>query len=262
MSTDPRRERALARLAARARGQQAGERIGIFLDILEGARHPDPVETNRRLHPRMFMPALTARPYWEASRFPLAPLLRARLPLLREEAMRLLAQPSAFDSAPGTAQRGDAPRDGGRLDGSWNAWYLQRQFRREALAASRTPVALRTLDGCAISREALISVVGPGTRVAPHSDELNFVTTLYLPLVATPGAWIAFDGVRREWREGDCFAADSTFYHESSNPTPWWRAILIVDLWHPELSDSETAFLADIMPRIDAVMRGEPGALA
>lgn len=266
---DPRREQALVRIAAQARDDYAdalggpeGERIEVFLRVLAGERMPDPVAPNRYLHRRMYMPGLRAQPYWEADQFSVAALLRRRYSLIRSEAEHLLATPGAFNVRPGEAHVGDSRIDGGRLDGAWNAWYLQRYFKRQSLAAVHTPIALRSLDECAVSREALLSVVGPGTAITLHSDELNFVTTLYLPLVTTPGASITFDRQPRELRAGECFAADSTFLHESFNNSGQWRVILIVDLWHPDLTPLEVRILSDVMPRADAVMRGVPPAAA
>lgn len=260
---DPRREEALIRIAAQAREDYAdaldgpeGARIDVFLQVLAGERTPDPVTPNRYLHRRMYMPGLRAQPYWEAEHFPVAALLQRRYALIRAEAEHLLATPGVFLVRPGEAHVGDSRVDGGRLDGAWNAWYLQRYFKRQSLAAVHTPISLRSLDGCAVSREALLSVVGPGTAITLHSDELNFVTTLYLPLVTTPGATITFDRQPRELRAGECFAADSTFLHESFNNSAQWRVILIVDLWHVDLTALEVRFLGDVMPRADAVMRG------
>lgn len=266
---DPRREKALAEIAAQAAANYAeelggggGERIDVFLRVLRGERAPDAVAANRQLHRRMYMPGLSARPYWEAGRFPVAELLERRYPLLRAEAERLLVTAGVFGTRPGEAHWGDSRIDRGRLNGAWNAWYLQRYFKRQSLAAVHTPIALRSLDGCQVSREALFSVVGPGTAITVHSDELNFVTTLYLPLVSTPGATITFDRRTRELRAGTCFAADTTFLHESFNESGEWRVILIVDVWHPDLTPLEVRFLSDIMPLADAVMRGVRPAAA
>jgi aspartate beta-hydroxylase len=265
---DPWRESALERLVHQARTEYAsllatsdGQRVGGFLRVLAGEAEPDAVPANRRVHRRMFMPGLTARPYWPVDTFAVTAVLRRRFGLMRQEAASMLAAPHVFYAPPGDARVGNGKVDGGRLIGTWNAWYLQRYFKRQSLTAAHTPVTLRSLDTCSISREALFSMVGPGTHITLHSDELNFVTTLYLPLIATRGAWIDFAGEPREWREGDCFAADTTFLHESINATPLWRAILIVDVWHPELAESEVRFLTTIMPLADAIMRGVPRAL-
>lgn len=265
---DPRREQRLAAIAADTRRDHAdflntdeGQRVSQFLAFLDGSRTPPPVEAGRKIHQRMHVPGLTARAYWPADTFPLHKLLQDRFPLIQEEAHRLLRDARAFERLPGESHVGNDAIDGGRLNGIWKAYYLQRYFERDNRTAEFAPVALRTLDGHRVSREALFSVVGPFTHIRMHSDELNFVTTLYLPLVSDDGAWIEFAGEKRGWTPGRCFAADSTFLHQSFNGTEAYRVILIVDLWHPELTAREIDLLEAMMPPIDAVMRGRRNAL-
>lgn len=260
---DPWRERRLQAIVADGRRDHSeflasgrGSRLSGFFEILDGSRSPELVSKDRVVHQRMYVPGLTAQPYWPASAFPLHRLLQDRFPLIREEARALLTSSEALNHLPGESHWGQQSIDGGRLDGLWRAYYLQRYFARDNRTAAYTPVALRSLDGFRVSREALFSVIGPYTHIKLHSDELNFVTTLYLPLVTSAGAWIEFAGWRQEWVAGQCFAADSTFLHHSFNGADVFRAILIVDLWHPELIAPEIDILEECMPRIDRVMRG------
>jgi aspartyl/asparaginyl beta-hydroxylase len=81
----------------------------------------------------------------------------------------------------------------------------------------------------------------------------NLVLTLYLPLLAN-GAWITFGGESCAC-DGRCMAADSSFYHESANGSSSWRGLLLIDLWHPELTATECAVLECAVPRINDILR-------
>jgi len=50
-------------------------------------------------------------------------------------------------------------------------------------------------------------------------------------------------GEKRAWQAGKCLLFDDSFVHESKNPSRELRVVLIVDTWHPELSQRERAKL-------------------
>ena len=48
----------------------------------------------------------------------------------------------------------------------------------------------------------------------------------------------------RAWREGEVLVLDDAFEHEVWNDSGEPRVILIVDVWHPDFSDAEVAWMA------------------
>ena len=50
--------------------------------------------------------------------------------------------------------------------------------------------------------------------------------------------------VWRAWREGEVLVLDDAFEHEVWNDSGEPRVILIVDVWHPDFSDAEVAWMA------------------
>jgi aspartyl/asparaginyl beta-hydroxylase (cupin superfamily) len=47
----------------------------------------------------------------------------------------------------------------------------------------------------------------------------------------------------RHWQQGSCLVFDDSLLHEAWNHTDQERVVLIVDLWHPGLSDTEVMLL-------------------
>jgi hypothetical protein len=245
-------------LEASARARHPPEalgRVAAFFDGVRGRTVPPDVGPERSVNPRLYFPGLSARPWWDVSELPLARLLASRFGMIREEGARLLSKPWAFATHPGAQSHGKGGGTGS-LRGTWLAYYLQRYFQRIPIAAEHAPVSLRSLDGAPLSREAMFSFLSPGTEIGLHSDGVNFVVTIYLPLFSSPGAWIRFGREARTWSDGVCFAADSTYYHTSVNDSPQWRGLLIVDIWHPELTAVEREVLAEAVPRVDLILRG------
>lgn len=76
----------------------------------------------------------------------------------------------------------------------------------------------------------VISRMEPGCHVRPHRD-LDGPGHLRCHLgVAVPrGAWMAVDGTRTRWRDGECLVFDPRRVHEVRNDGAVSRTILIVD---------------------------------
>jgi glucan biosynthesis protein len=45
------------------------------------------------------------------------------------------------------------------------------------------------------------------------------------------------------WQEGKLTTLDTSFEHSTGNPTDSERHVLIIDFWHPELTEAERAAL-------------------
>ena len=57
----------------------------------------------------------------------------------------------------------------------------------------------------------------------------------------------------RGWEEGKCLVFNDSFVHESSNNSESSRYNLLVDIWHPDLSDAEIQVLEEALHLLDPV---------
>jgi aspartate beta-hydroxylase len=89
-------------------------------------------------------------------------------------------------------------------------------------------------------------VLQPRTTIPPHTGSTNARITVHLPLVVPPGCRFRVGGETREWREGEAWAFDDTIEHEAWNDSDSPRAILILDVWNPLLSEAERAVVRAI----------------
>jgi aspartyl/asparaginyl beta-hydroxylase (cupin superfamily) len=100
----------------------------------------------------------------------------------------------------------------------------------ELLRSLNIPFAVR---GVCFARQA------PRSGVMPHSDGRNFILTSHLGLKIPDGCWIDVAGQRRIWQQGKLTSLDTSFVHSTGNPSDSDRHVLILDYWHPELTDPE-----------------------
>ncbi|HEY0011447.1 MAG TPA: aspartyl/asparaginyl beta-hydroxylase domain-containing protein [Allosphingosinicella sp.] len=193
-----------------------------------------------------FLPALE---FFDRALFPWFEALEAETGAIRSELLSFWAEddPSfrpyvAFDAATPVnqwAELNHSPR--------WSAWFLWEDGVRNdahcarcpATAAALAKVPLLDIPGKAPS--VMFSVLQPGTRIPPHTGTSNARTTVHLPLVVPEGCGFRVGAETRTWREGEAWAFDDTIEHEAWNDSPHPRAILILDVWNPLLSEAERA---------------------
>ncbi|MGH8600523.1 MAG: aspartyl/asparaginyl beta-hydroxylase domain-containing protein, partial [Burkholderiales bacterium] len=51
-------------------------------------------------------------------------------------------------------------------------------------------------------------------------------------------------GIEHAWKEGHCATFDDTFEHEAWNRSDKVRAVMILDAWHPDLTQPEREAIA------------------
>jgi aspartate beta-hydroxylase len=72
----------------------------------------------------------------------------------------------------------------------------------------------------------------------------------HLPLIVPPDCAIRVGGVEHVWQEGRCVTFDDTYEHEAWNRSEQTRVVLILDSWHPDLSEVERAAVTDLVEAI------------
>jgi len=90
------------------------------------------------------------------------------------------------------------------------------------------------------------SVMQPGVHVWPHCGPTNCRVRAHLGLVVPEGPRIRVATETRTWTEGKFIIFDDSFEHEVWHDGDSVRLVLIVDMWHPDLTAREKATLPAI----------------
>lgn len=132
----------------------------------------------------------------------------------------------------------------------WSAIHLLRHGREVTHNAAQAPRTMEILSRlpqpqvAGASPNAMFSLLAPQTAIPPHVGVDNTRLVCHLPLVVPPGCWFRVGAETREWREGAAFAFDDTIEHEAMNPTDVLRIVLIFDVWHYGLAETERGAVA------------------
>ncbi|PTQ10093.1 hypothetical protein CLG96_13230 [Sphingomonas oleivorans] len=208
----------------------------------------------------LHFPFLPADEFFERRHFPWLGSLEAATDRIRAELEHLLMT-GEKGFAPYVAQQpGIAPNKWSELDHStkWSAFHLWQFGLRIEEACARCPETATALDAVPRSLlpgrapNAFFSVLRPRTRIPPHTGVTNIRAVIHLPLIVPEGCGFRVGGETRQWRMGEAFAFDDTIEHEAWNDSDEIRAVLILDVWNPHLSEAERAMLRAFYATADA----------
>lgn len=138
-----------------------------------------------------------------------------------------------------------------RETGDWKQLTLYSQGRKKEENCKKTPKTCALIDqmpdakGCRRG-QVKFSVMSPGIHVWPHTGPSNCRLRTHLGLVVPEGPSIRVVDEIRTWTEGKVFVFDDSFEHEVWHKGTELRLVLIVDFWHPELTQAQKRRLSPI----------------
>jgi aspartyl/asparaginyl beta-hydroxylase (cupin superfamily) len=199
-----------------------------------------------------YFPELPHRQFYERSEFPWLASLEAATATIRDELMGVLAEGKTL-LRPYIQSESSRPRfDYGNLADSsdWSAFYLIQTGQVVAEAASRCPRTMEALTSVPLTDapertpSVLFSVLRPHTHIPPHTGYTNARLICHLPLIVPGGCGLRVGSQTRSWAEGEALIFDDSIEHEAWNESDSLRAVLLFDIWRPELSREERHLVA------------------
>jgi len=195
----------------------------------------------------LFFPGLPTTPYFDRSLFPWLEELESRTAAIRDELLAAMPQASAREQVFHNAELAGAnlrnDRGGPPV---WDGIYLYRHGERKEENCMRCPRTALAIDAVSSlvrisghAPEVMLSMLTPGTHILPHRGVTNTRLVAHLPLIVPGNCALRVGGELHEWREGRGVVFDDTFEHEAWNRGEQMRAVLILDIWNPHLTEAE-----------------------
>jgi aspartate beta-hydroxylase len=243
-------------------GDASLARVHAAIEIYLGLRKPEYLDPLQRPS-FLYLPGIQPRAFFERGDIAWLSSLEAATDYIRTELQAVLAK--AEDLAPYVQiPEGQDPMQWRELNRSrqWSslhiirsgAWVAESRARCPRTAAVLATLPLPNMTGHA--PEALYSVLQPDTHIPPHHGLANYKLVAHLPLIVPDSCAIRVGSETRGWREGECLVFDDSFEHEAWNRSTAVRAVLILDIWNPQLSAAERDGIAAIVSAIGAFRRG------
>jgi len=97
---------------------------------------------------------------------------------------------------------------------------------------------------------AFFSTLHAHSKINAHTAPMNLRLRLHLPLIvptkaegeeeeSRPACGIRVGNITRRWQAGKALVLDDCFEHEVWNSTNSERVLLLVDVWHPDVTMQE-----------------------
>eukprot|EP00058_Branchiostoma_floridae_P002981 XP_002588469.1 hypothetical protein BRAFLDRAFT_259568 [Branchiostoma floridae] len=136
--------------------------------------------------------------------------------------------------------------------GDWKQFTLYQRGQKQEANCNRAPHTcsiisnIKDATGCKRG-QIKYSIMQPGTHVWPHTGPTNCRLRMHLGLVIPKnGTRLRVADDIKTWEEGKVIIFDDSFEHEVWQEADSYRMILIIDMWHPDLSDKQKKTLTAI----------------
>jgi hypothetical protein len=203
---------------------------------------------NSYQRPTLYYPGLTTCASHEVRDFGWCEQLRDEFDAISGELDSCLAGRTGFEPVFPTYVSG----------GRWASLWLLLYGRRHEQNCAAFP---RTMEAVArVPRQAgwaAISVLEPGAHIRPHCGLMNAKLRLHYTLRADPGSRLRVADRFYEWAEKDILVFDDSFEHEVWVAGTSPRFVLIIDFYHPDLSDDEVAYLKSLETEASPLFGGQ-----
>lgn len=169
-------------------------------------------------------------PYLPAADFPELRLLEANWRSIRDEALALRAAQRIK-----AAEKNDDAGFNSFFKKGWKRFYLKWYDASHPSAERFCPQTVALLRQLPSVKAAMFAELPPGGKLNPHRDPYAGSLRYHLGL-ATPNSeccFIAVDGIRHSWRDGEPVVFDETYLHWAHNGSEQDRLILFCDIERP-----------------------------
>ena len=186
-----------------------------------------------------FYPGLRETAFWPPEQFQLAATLQSEFIPIQEEIAAL--DPSQFHD--------EAERI--RRTGKWQVLMLLEAGRWHEENLTQLPLLSRILRASQEIRLAgglaYLSRLSPGTVVSPHTGPTNMRLRMHFAIKVPDGdCAMRVAGIEQRWIEGESTVFNDFWEHEVWNRTDSERLVLLVDIWHPDITLQERKMLEAI----------------
>jgi len=218
-------------------GLDFGEIPGRFQEYIAGLSDDDVVSQMRRY------PSLSENAWWDADDFPIVAGLRSRVSEISAE----FAQRKG-----GIGELAHEPFDAA----AWGVFPLQLPGS-EGMHHIALPTVANTIgahrDSVGTNNSVSLLTIAPLSVSTVNGIQTNMYLRCMLAIDGSDQTTVTVNGVMDKLCSGDCLVFDPSFAHEVRNGSTKLTTVIMVDIWHPELTEAEVHLIAGLRRYVAAV---------
>jgi aspartate beta-hydroxylase len=186
------------------------------------------------------------KPWHDEKEFPTCVKLEQSWEAIRDELMYALDNRRGFQHY--VRRYDDKQNDpNSEVPKEWKALYLKDHLQEFPENRAMCPETIRIIDDePRVENYVFFSALDPGGHIAPHHSTYNWIFVMHLGLIVPENADCVMrvgNAEPKRWKEGKSHVFDASFEHEAWNRGDTTRFILLIDTFHPDLTEIELTLL-------------------
>jgi len=213
-----------------------------------------------------YVPGLRAKTFWDIDDIDWSAKLRDSYDVIKEEFLRVTADADKLAREGNNVWSGALTEEASGYGEGWRTLVLLDKGSWDKENVNLFPKTAKAVHDSGIpATEVFFASMKPNTDIKPHSDFTNFVLTSHLaldiPCNGQNKCRLSVGDDTRQWMNGEVMLFDTSIMHDAINESDEMRYILMLRLWHPDLTDVEKKalqFLYDAI-QVPGLVSQDPG---
>jgi aspartate beta-hydroxylase len=191
-----------------------------------------------------YVPGLSISPFWNAQDFDWAKYIETKYPQIRKEFLAVNNDMQHLQQEGNNIWAGALTDDGAAYGDGWKTLVLMNRGTWDPVNVNLFPNTAKVVhdSGVPATEVFFASMKGPSS-ILKHTDFTNFVLTSHLALVIPYSGQnkcrISVGDETHEWINGNVMVFDTSLMHDAVNESDKMRYILMMRVWHPDLTPVE-----------------------
>lgn len=195
-------------------------------------------------HAHSFVRDLPAHQFWDESKFTWPAKLKSRFEEIKEEFMEATANMEDLAKKGNNIWAGALTDEASSYGTGWRTLVLKNRGIWDPVNVKLFPKTSKAVHDSGVPAvEVFFASMKPNTDIKPHTDFTNFVLTSHLGLEIPENGnnkcRLTIGDETRQWINGEIMLFDTSILHEAINETDETRYILMMRIWHPDLTEVE-----------------------
>jgi Aspartyl/Asparaginyl beta-hydroxylase len=209
-----------------------------------GDKQKDPATSKCHQLCHSYVPGLTAKEFWNTDDFDWCGKLASKYKAIRDEFKSVTADMDTLVAQGNNIWAGALSEDASSYGEDWKTLVLMNRGIWDPINANLFPVTAKAVHESGVPAvEVFFASMKPNTNIKLHSDFTNFVLTSHLPIdIPYSGenkCRLSIGDTVRQWINGDVMLFDTSIMHDAINESDKMRYILMLRVWHPDLTEAE-----------------------
>ena len=174
-----------------------------------------------------YVPGLTSKPWHDKNDYPFIAKLEAGASDVTTELLQNLKQRRHLFTE---------EQENLHVGGDWSELRIKSSGYGFTELSKFFPKTMKHIKNCGEDFTSIkFSAIQPGTHIRTHTGPTNERLRVHLTLIHKGGARLRVGPDWHTWEEGKAIIFDDSWEHEVIHTGDSIRAVLILDIWHPEL---------------------------